>query len=104
MGEVLILTLRITFSVTLGHTFYLSGPVSSFGRRVGFLRTLLALRIGESSEAAEKMEGTEEVGTFSCHQGLKISRECCPLPSPFSGQGSLSFLLAHLLSQISLRL
>lgn len=47
MGQVLILTLRITFSVTLGHTFYLSGPVSSFGRRVGFVRTLPALRVGE---------------------------------------------------------
>lgn len=34
-------------SVTLAHTSYLSVPVFSFGRRVDFVRTLLALRIGE---------------------------------------------------------
>lgn len=50
------------------------------------------------------MEGMKETGTFSCHQDLKISGELSLLPSPFSGPGSLSFPLAHLLSHLSLLL
>jgi len=57
-----------------------------------------------SRDAAEKVEGMEETGTFSGHQDLEIPRELCPLPTPFSGQGSRSFPLAHLLTHLRLRL
>lgn len=101
LGEVLILALKHTFSVTLGYAFYLSGPVSSSLKCLCLLRILPVLsRV--SSEAVGKVEGTGDTDPFSCGQDLKISRELCPLPSPFSGQGSLAFPLAHLLSRLSL--
>lgn len=45
--QVLILALRVTFSVTLSHTFDLSGSVSLSAQCIGFLRMILALRTGE---------------------------------------------------------
>lgn len=43
VGEVLILALRHTFSVTLGYAFYLSGPGSSAVKCLGLLRILWTL-------------------------------------------------------------
>ena len=102
MGEVLILALRLAFSVTLGSTLYLSGPVSSSVKCVCLLRILRAVKNDEQQRGSGDAEGTGDTGPVSGRQDLKISRELCPLPSPFSGQGSLSFPLAHLLPHLSL--
>lgn len=101
VGEVLILALRLALSVTLGSTPYLSGPVSSSVKCVCLLRILWAVKNDEQRGSGDA-EGTGDTGPFSGRQDLKISRELCPLSSPFSGQGSLSFPLAHLLPHLSL--
>ena len=70
---------------------------------MGFLRTLLALRIGEQRCSRE---GGGHGGNWHIFgsQDLELPRELCPLPSPFSGQGSRSFPLAHLLTHLRLQL
>lgn len=77
VGEVLILTLRHNFSVTLGYTFYLSGPISSSVKCLCLLRILPTLS-KVSSEAVGKVEGTGDTGPFSYRQDLKISRALSP--------------------------
>lgn len=70
--------------------------------RMDFVRTLLALRIGEQ-RYAEKVEGMEETGTFGS-PGSKSCRGALSPPSPLLWAGSRSFPLAHLLTHLRLRL
>lgn len=85
--------------MTLSHASQFS--VFPYVRGVWIAKDHPVLRIGDQ-EAVGKVEGTEETGTFSCHQDLKPSGDLCPFPSAFSGQGSLSCPLAHLLPYLSL--